>query len=588
MKAFTRALFIVLYVALTLTYASGVLLLGFGRLGPIGAQFNAPTGAVGAVESGSAAAVAGLNPGDTVDFRRAGWATHMWLNRGELLEGQQILLPVNSHGRAVVLRLVGQRHRTTAAERASSVISAVVMFLFLLLGLGMYAMRRSAATFALLVFCVGSALFPNTLIMQVSPPGWEPLAALAASISPVAGTYGFLFFGLLFGATQNNRGYAMLKRIWMPYLLLVAALYFAHFFALAFWPDGAWPYTASTILVFAGTYASVFVISARLRNERGAAAVRMRWVAAALWSQVILQSLFFIEQNLQNVFVAGSLTTTTWFDELSFWLKIAPFAIAYALLQTRIVDVRIVGGRALVYGMLTVIPIGSLSLVDWLFARQLADARLATVLEIVVAVLFGVWLNVLHKRIDRLVERVLFASRHRSFQRIRHVIHALPAARHEQSVQSLLTSEAAAAMHLASAALFVARGDAFKCVAAIGWEARPKRVEADDPLVFFARSSHRAVHLEEVAPTPTPVPAGDAGPVLAIPILLDHAPVAVAVYGNHTNGEHIDPDEEQLLTELAAAGAGALERLEALDRRRSLENEIALLRAGSVPSTAPA
>lgn len=587
MKSFMRILFVVLSIALTFAYASAVLLLGFGRLGPVGAQFDASTGLVRAVGPGSAADLAGLRQGDTVDFSRAGWTMHLWLNRGELLAGQRMQLPVVSRGRPRDLQLVGRLQPTTGSQRASSIISVIVMFAFLILGIGMYAARRSAATFALLVFCMGSGLFPNTLTMQISPPQWEPLNALLASAAPAFGAYGFLFFGLLFGATQKNRGYTALKRAWLPYLILSTGLYFAHFFAQALLPNGAWVYTVSTILVFAATYASVFVIGMRLRSERGAAAVRLRWVAAALWFQVILTSIFFAEQNLQNVIIGGSsLTTTTWFDQLSYWLKIAPFAIAYALLKTRIVDIRIVGGRALVYGTLTVIPIGMLSLVDWLFARQLADARLATVLEIIVAVLFGVSLNVLHKRIDRLVERLLFASRHRSFQRLRHVIHALPAARLQQSVEALLTAEAAAAMHLASSALFVARDDGFECVNATGWEARPQHIEPDDPLVLFARSSHRTVHFDEVPPSPTGLPAGDAKPALAVPILIDHAVAAVAVYGNHTNGEHIDADEEQLLVELASAAAAALERLEGLERRRTLENEIASLRAARFSGSA--
>ncbi len=541
----------------------------------LGAAFDARSGLVQSVVPSSPASRAGLRAGDSIDFARAGWPMHVWLNRGELLDGQTVTLPVLRSGRSFELKVTGTLRASSKAQRVIAWVGASVTMFYLLLGLVIYTMRRNAATFAFFVFCVGSGFGVNTAVMWIAPPNWEPLATALAAFQPATSLFGFLYFGLLFGITQHIRGYQLLKRVWVPYFAFAVVAYWAHFYSAAFSGDKML-YTLYSVLYIVAIYASVIIITVRLQVERGAQAVRLRWVAVALWCQAIIYSLFYIEQNLIPL---ASYNVTSWYDTFFFTFKIGPLAIAYALVQTRLIDVRIVGGRAFVYGVLTAIPIGILSLVDWVFARQLADARLATVLEIIVAVLFGVWLNVLHKRIDRFVERVLFASRHRSFQRLRHVIHALPAARQRSSVENILTEEAASALHLASAALFLVAGDSFERVASFGWDQCVYHLSPDDPLVLFARSSHASVHLPDVSPTAAaPLPGGDAKPGLAVPILVGHLPAAIALYGSHTNGEPVDADEEQLLIELCHAASGALERLEASEHRRALETQLAMLR----------
>lgn len=78
-------------------------------------------------------------------------------------------------------------------------------------------------------------------------------------------------------------------------------------------------------------------------------------------------------------------------------------------MKERVLDIRIVGARAVTYGLLTSIPVALLALADRLFARRLEDARLATVFEVAIALAFSFWLRALHKRIGRFAERVFFA-----------------------------------------------------------------------------------------------------------------------------------------------------------------------------------
>jgi GAF domain-containing protein len=68
---------------------------------------------------------------------------------------------------------------------------------------------------------------------------------------------------------------------------------------------------------------------------------------------------------------------------------------------------------------------------------------------------------------------------------------------------------------------------------------------------------------------------------LAVPILVRHVPAAVVVYGSRANGEHIDPDEEELLEGLCNAAGSALDRLQSLERIHELQAEVEVLRASA-------
>lgn len=111
----------------------------------------------------------------------------------------------------------------------------------------------------------------------------------------------------------------------------------------------------------------------------------------------------------------------------------------------------------------------------------------------------------------------------------------------------------------------------YERVAALGWDEGALELLADDPLVLFARSQGRAVRLTDVAPSSSTLPHGDAAPEIALPIHVNHQTVGVALYGKHATGEHLDADEEKLLSELSHAAGAALQRLQSLERVRELE-----------------
>ena len=536
---------------------------------PIGATVYYPTGVVTAVQPKTPASDAGLRAGDRIDYARAGWTMRIWIRSGHLRVGSATALPVLRNGRPLTLKLVAPLPPPVAPGLLAIDLAKVMMALvYVVLGCALYFASRTLLSFTFMILCFGMiGPFSNTSFMFVSPPWAEPLAALVGTLPVLALSLSFLVFCLRFPTGYAIGRWQAVDRAVPALLALQFVLYYGHFFTIAFISGERDPlYNVSSAFAWLTNFLAVAAFLARYRETRGVDSIRMRWVAVALALYLGIIGTFFIDQILH--------AKALWVSYLTLFNP-APFAFAYALVRGRIIDVRVFGGRAIVYAVLTAIPVALLAVVDWFFARRLQDARLATVFEVAVAVAFSFWLRSLHRRIDRFVERVFFANRHRAFERIRHITRALPFTEKIGTIESMLTEETAAALQLTSAALFRAEEGAFLRTASRDWEGAVERLDPDDPLMLFARSSNVGVHLEDMPHSHAQVPHGAARPAFGLPITVGRRVIAVALYGNHVNGEPIDGEEEALLNALAHASATAYEHLHALERER----EIAFLRS---------
>jgi hypothetical protein len=95
-------------------------------------------------------------------------------------------------------------------------------------------------------------------------------------------------------------------------------------------------------------------------------------------------------------------------------------------------------------------------------------------------------------------------------------------------------------------------------VLAHGWsDDHATTLDADAMLVRYLQAEHGPLKLDDAHWLPAGVPDGAALPVLALPIVNQHALTAVVLYGSHTNSTLPDPDEVKLLNALAKAAATA-------------------------------
>ena len=244
-----------------------------------------------------------------------------------------------------------------------------------------------------------------------------------------------------------------------------------------------------------------------------------------------------------------------------------PITVAYSVLVHRVIDVNFVLNRAIVYGVISVVLLAFVSLLDWLSGRILGAARLTTFVEAAITIGLGFVLNRLHETFSDWVDRLLFWRRHRAEQYLKRVAAALPFATEELAIVDGLIYEPVETLDLTGAALYRAKDGAFAFENA--WRASPMvaQFDANDNLVRFLQAEENVVWLDQLT-------ARSAGTLatfsLAVPVIVRHELIAIALYGAHRNGSQIDPEEVQLFQELAVEAARAYDHVEAVRMREEV------------------
>lgn len=427
--------------------------------------------------------------------------------------------------------------------------------------------RYVALSLALYLFALSRAAQPAGVWMMLLARDWRWLGAIPGALIAGASIYGFVALCVRTPTGHAIDRWRMVDRMLPAYAVLVAALYGL---SIVGGPTlqayGAYTaYAAFGTLIWAGYLIGLLAYLDRRRLAVGEERLRSRWVALAISAHVLIEAGFLALNLLGHGLMAGYL----------FMLNPAPYAFAYALVRGRIVDVRVFGGRALVYAVLTSIPLIAFALLDWFFARELENIRLAGIVELGVAVAFSFWLQTLHRRIERFVERVMFARRHRAHIAVERMIAALPFVERTHAIETMLVRDVPAQLAFSSAAIYDHGSRGLELRAAAGVEGLPPRLDPDDPLVLYPRSSRSLVSLRDIPSSRVAMPAGPASPAWALPVIGGNITYAIVLYGEHSSAEPISAEEESLLLRLAHGAASAYAHLLLKER----DQEIRRLRA---------
>jgi hypothetical protein len=267
---------------------------------------------------------------------------------------------------------------------------------------------------------------------------------------------------------------------------------------------------------------------------------------------------------------------------VGFAVVLMPICVAYGVLRLRVMDVNFVLNRALVYGLLSVAVIAFISLLDWLFSRVISLGRFTVGVELLATIAIGFLLDRINRLVERTVEAVFFRRRRDAEAYVRRAAAALPYATDEAAISEGLVQVPVAAMELAAGALYrrAASGARFEGVAtSVETMVAPPGFDANHLLVRMLLAGEKRMWLDEVRAYLDPVNA--AIYVLAVPVMVRHELVSFTLYGAHRNGAQLDPEEVELLEELANEASRSYDHVEAVRVRERYG-----LATGATPETA--
>lgn len=549
---------------------------------------------------GSAAARAGVKPGDRIDLDR-------------LCPTRRLYDPVISYhspvGTRVDIPLIrGSQHITAlitlepvaAGPAYADVLmdfNDVLSFLVVLLGAWIVVYRPTLMSWGLFAFLLSNV----TLLEMPSRFGYD-LALMNGLVSAVLSSAGV--FVIVFASRVPSDAPATWRR-WFTAVAL--ALFVVELIVGSYPEPGAYSIVVWSVLGFPSrlmlippswlyiainnsVYAlTLIALCVNYAISRGQDRERMRWVALGV--------MMFIAAAILEQARFSTTYLSLFFDSLFIIYSIiylsGMVAIAYGIVKGRIVDVTFVLSHAVVAAFLAAFIIAAFAIADWAVSKVLASARLGTLADIGLAVILGFSFDALRRRVDAIVDRLFFRRRYNAEERLKRAARAVLHANTLDAIRAFLVDEPHAALQLSSAALFEPTdASGWKRTRAIGWPSGTSdELAAKDTVVLQVLAKQSPLKTSSVLWRAPSLPMGLARPVLAVPVLARQRVVAIALYGQHRSGADIDADEIAEIVRVVDGADAAFDRVEAENLRR--ENEALarrieeLARRGDTPILRP-
>ncbi|HET7815075.1 MAG TPA: hypothetical protein VFL13_11960 [Candidatus Baltobacteraceae bacterium] len=379
------------------------LLLPFHPYGVLG--FSTDTyGTVSAVDK--AAASRGLHVGDRLDLKRAS------LRLAEAGFGQLIVLYPPGTNETVPLTsgktLTLQSHvlPRTLPNDVTNEIDVLAAMAFVVIASLLVLVRPGPVTWAFYFFSY-PFFQPGTIFGEYASGGVLAFGSILNDIVGVAGPFALFSFALRFPDKELSRAAGVAERALMCLLGVFIVMNVA-IIAVFLTARGNTPravvdiqYYISVALYLAG----FGMLAVRYFTESRDSRNRLRWVVLSFLVAFMPNLIFGYAGQFLGLYLP------IWVVNLTASLTvIAPVGLAYTILKHRLFDVRFVVSRAFVYAVLTSLSVGVLALLDWGFGKWLEDSKFALFVELALALVIGIVMTSLHKRIEHFLNAVVFRA----------------------------------------------------------------------------------------------------------------------------------------------------------------------------------
>jgi hypothetical protein len=539
--------------------------IGVVKTGTAGPVADRDVNTVTEVLPGSPAARAGIVPGDVVVRAEAEHAPPFEQLLVRVPAGQPIPYAVVHDGRSRIVDLTPQPIRVAPVRSAVIIAMLVRGAAIALIGALLVLLRPSIMTAAFSILCLEFAELShpagNVELVAALPLFWKPLFLAVTCIVNGGGPAVAAIFSMRFPSGTPLPSWRPVEKAMVVVGVLTIVLYFA---ALYFGGTasvlGSLLYELVTIIFWLSYTVAVAAFMVRYAHSSGEDRARLRWVAIGLGSFVVSYALFWYAENS-----ASAPRDLSWWAQ---FLNILPFTVAYAVVHHRVIDVRIAGGRAIAFAVMSAVPVIGFSLIDLGLSNGLQSTKFALVAEIAVAVGFGFWVNASQRRIDNLIESVFFHTRRVAEQRLGSVARRLVHASDRSVVDETLVREPYEALRLTAVALYLRAGERYVRVTHRGWpdDALPE-IDANDSLALELVATGEPVDVKAIAWERERAIAA-LQPAAAFPICVRRETTGFLLLGEKTDGERLDALERAAVQTLVEAAANVYDHLEGEEQRR--------------------
>jgi hypothetical protein len=497
------------------------------------------------IEPGSAADVAGIRAGDTLDIRDASPVVRLRLNNVPRA-GEPLVLP---------LQRQGVRHTVTVTPRPlttgefwrrdgwDQVLSMIGEFWGILVA-AVLVWRRPESIEAQLLAIV---LIFNNLAVAISGGNfwmtpWPALDVATYAISLIFG--GAAQIVLVLYTLQFGRPISLARRV---VSLVTIALISCFCLAEAASEVGDWSATIDpgvlaqtlpTVLNVVGySIMPVVCIVLAFFAARGAERPRIAWAGGSFVLLYLGYMFFQATANDDSLKHYGDIVV----DVATF---VAPLGLTYALLNRRLLDVGFALNRAVVFTTLSLVIVGAFTLAEWALGSWLQSVSKATNLAVSAALALGLGLSIhpIHAWVDRFIDNVFFRKRHQDEKALRRFAH-----------EAAFTTDPAAILERTTRELLDHAESTFADVLLYDGAGRYGDVDENDLALVALRASGERVDLHGLE---TAV-HGD----FAYPMVARGRFVGALVIGPKRSHEPYAPDESAAIAEVAHGVGIALDLL---------------------------
>ena len=495
----------------------------------------------------------GLHAGDVFDIRDMDLYDRVMFTAsgGNPVAGDIIHLPVQRDGKIVRVPVALQLDHKTGANLLIYLASAAQTWLFAALGLLLLWRGQRQAAWAVCLWCLLNVL--ESVGGNVYIP--LPYTGYAATLSNCLLNIGTLIALYLLADDLTRAGVAATTRRNMrrTFILLFAtyAVLNPYFAYSAIFHGVVYTYFRVLVVVHLLAFAVPLTLLALFyRDAELGDRPRIRWV----WASIFVYMLSYLAST--NIF--GILNFLTGVQAtLVFWVltTTAFLGFTYAVLRHRLVSLRLVLNRALVYGVITTLVVGVFAALSSLIEHFAVGRTEGALLQLLVPLSLGVTLNLVKKRLDGFVERLFFQRQFRAEGALSRLARECGFIENREVLLDRVADEVLEYLKPTGVVLYEKAAVGYMRLRSGGERLFPETLAADDPALVSLRAGAAEADLDALK-------SGLGGEGLAFPLAVRGALTGALVLGQRP-AEQYTQSERVLLTRIAQQLAAALHALRA-------------------------